>query len=153
MSNASLFLLFCCACHFCFAQPSRPDFLDPTGTYILKGEKQRGEIVGNFAEIRIKLLSDSSIAFTFYFNKGYPDYKSGSLIDTVQYLGNNVMYSSTSDTSCQIQFAFDHEGLHIKTIYTNPSSTCGFEQGVLPLGFIPKSSSSIPIIQRLTRPH
>lgn len=153
MIKTNLFLLLYCACHFCFGQRlPGPPFIDPTGTYILKGEKQKGEIIGNFAEIRIKLLEDSLLAFTMYCNKGYPEYKSGSLTDTVGYVDNKAVYSSTSDTSCQIQFTFDLHGLNIKTVYTDPASTCGFGKGVLPLGFIEKSSSSVPIIQRLSRP-
>lgn len=153
MNKAIIFLFFSCTTHFCFSQLlSKNTFINPTGTYILKGENQKGEIVGNFAEIRIKLLSDSLLAFTMYCNKGFPDYTSGALIDTVAYIHNSAMYASKLDASCQLQFAFEPDRLHIKIIYTDPASNCGFERGVLPLGFIEKSSSSIPIIQPIIRP-
>jgi hypothetical protein len=73
-------------------------------------------------------------------------------VDTVSYSDNKATYSSKFDSSCQIQFSFESDGLSIKTIYTDPYSTCGFEKGVLPLGFIEKSSSSIPVIQHIKRP-
>jgi hypothetical protein len=146
-------IFFCCTAYLSSGQPSpKSNFIDPTGTYILKGEKQKGEIVGNFGEIRVKLIEDSLLAFTMYWNKGYPEYTPGSLTDTVAYTDNKAVHSSKSDPSCQIQFAFDISGLHIKMIYTDPVSNCGFEKGVLPLGFIEKASSSVPVIQPINRP-
>jgi hypothetical protein len=148
----SIFLfIYCCAIQSAFGQYSGHNFIDPTGTYILKGEKQRNEILGNFAEIRIKLLTDSLLAFTMYCNKGYPDYTGGWLTDTISYFDNRAIHFSKIDASCQIQFDFGNDRMHIKTVYTNPSSTCGFEKGVLPLGYIDKYSSVIPIIQSLSR--
>lgn len=153
MNQSIFFLVFCCATCISFGQPSpRHQFIDPTGTYTLKGERQKREITGNFAEIRVKLIEDSMLAFTMYCNNGYPEYTSGTLIDTVGYFDNQAWYSSPTDKSCQIQFSFHTNGIHIKRVYTDPASTCGFKSGVLPLGFIEKSSSAIPIIQPIKRP-
>jgi hypothetical protein len=125
--------------------------LNPTGTYILKGENQKGEIKGNFAEIRVKMLDNSRLALSFYSNKGYPEYSSGSFTDTLVFLDNKAIHYSRLDTTCQIVFDFLDDGLSLKQIYSDPTSTCGFEKGVLPLGFINKYSSNTPLIQFITR--
>lgn len=152
MVKVGLSICWCWATLFCFAQPARQEsFVNPTGTYILKGQRQGGEIVGNFAEIRIKLVSDSSVAVAMYCNKGYPEYTSATLTDTITYIGNMAVYTRSNEF-CRIQFDFDPHRLHIKRIYTDPSSTCGFGKGVLPLGFIKKHSSSIPLMQPISRP-
>lgn len=126
-------------------------FVDPTGTYVLKGEKYRGEIKGSYGEVRIKLLSDSLVAITLYTCNGYPDYASASFTDTMQYETNRAVHFSRSDPSCQLVFLFDNEGLNMKQVYTDPASTCGFPKGTIPLGFIAKYSSEIPIIQPISR--
>ena len=151
MNKASLFIIFCTLLLSSFSQPWRQLPLNPTGTYILKGENHRGEIKGNFAEIRIKLLSDSLIALSLYSNKGYPEYTSGSFTDTLKYLDNKAIHHSKLDNDCSIAFDFVIDGLRIKQIYSDPTSTCGFGKGVLPLGFIGKYSSDTPVIQYITR--
>ena len=151
MNKTIFLLLFFCVAHLSYNQPSRNVFIDPTGTYVLKGEKYKGEIKGNYGEVRIKLLSDSLLAITMYSNKGYPDYTSASFTDTMVYTNNKAVHYSKSDPSCQLVFAFDTDGLDIKQIYTDPASTCGFEKGAIPFGFIAKYSSAIPIIQPLSR--
>ena len=151
MNKSILFLLFYCSFHSSFTQPSPRVFINPTGTYILKGEKNKGEIVGNFAEIRFKLLSDSLLAVTMYCNKGYPEYTSGSLTDTITYSDNRAVLYVKSEPSCQIHFSFSTDGLSIKQIYSDPASTCGFGKGVVPLGFIEKHSSETPVIQSISR--
>jgi len=133
------------------SQPSPRNFINPTGTYILKGESHKGEIRGNFAEIRIKLLEDSLLAITLYCNNGYPAYKAGAFTDTLEYAANRSVHQAKSDPSCQIVVSFDTDGLHINQTYTDPLSTCGLEKGVLPLGFIEKHSAAVPVIQLLSR--
>lgn len=151
MKKSTLSLLFYCAMHLSYSQPIRDGIIDPTGTYVLKGEKYKGEIKGNHGEVRIKLLRDSLVAITMYSNKGYPDYTSASFTDTMEYANNRAIYFSKTDASCQMVFAFDSNGLEIKQVYTDPASTCGFEKGTIPLGYIEKYSSAVPIIQRLSR--
>ena len=148
-----IFLLFFSFASYSYShsQYSRDLFVNPTGTYILKGEKYKNEIKGNYGEIRVKLLRDSMLAITMYSNKGYPDYTSASFTDTVLYEDNRAVYRPQSDASCQLIFLFDPEGLNIKQIYTDPASTCGFEKGAIPLGFIGKYSSATPIIQPISR--
>lgn len=151
MNKPIFLLLFCCTTHLGYSQPANYAFINPTGTYLLKGEKYRGEIKGNYGEIRVKLLDDSRLALTMYSNKGYPEYTSAAFTDTVVYNDNRAVYSSKDDPSCQLVFAFEADGLNIKQIYTDPASTCGFGKGVIPFGFIDKYSSDIPIIQSLSR--
>lgn len=146
-----MIIFFCSALNTSFSQPSSHFFINPTGTYILKGEKHKGEIKGNFAEVRVKLLGDSLLALSLYSNNGYPQYASGSFIDTLKYINNRAIYSSKSGEFCQIVFSFVLNGLNINQVYGDPSSTCGFGKGVIPLGLIEKHSSFQPIIQSLSR--
>jgi len=46
-----------------------PDFINPTGTYILKGEVKNARIIGHYGEIRVQLLDSGTIALCFYVNK------------------------------------------------------------------------------------
>lgn len=151
MKTLMLLLLFYCFSHTSSSQPIRNLVVDPTGTYLLKGENQKGEIRGNFGEIRVKLMNDSTVAFTMYSNKGFPDYTYASFNDTVPYANNKASYTSAKDTSCRLVFDFQSDGLTIKQIYSDPASTCGFGSGVIPLGFIEKYSSDIPVIQPIQR--
>ena len=151
MNKPIFLLLFLCAAHLSNSQPANYVFVNPTGTYLLKGEKFKGEIKGNYGEVRVKLLDDSRLALAMYSNKGYPEYTSAAFTDTVMYNDNRAIYVSKYDPSCQLVFAFETDGLNIKQVYTDPASTCGFGKGVIPFGFIEKYSSDIPIIQRLAR--
>ena len=148
-----LAILVCILMHLSsFAQPPRQLFVDPTGTYILNGNKQKGKIHGQFAEVRVKLLNDTSIAITMYANKGYPDFISGNFMDTIRYIDNRALYTSKYDPDCQVVFLFDVDRVYIKQFYTDPTSTCGFTKGVLPFGYISKRSSITPLIQEISRP-
>ena len=151
MKEIILLLLISVGVHFSNGQPIRKVFIDPTGTYVLKGEKYKGEIKGNHGEVRIKLLNESLVAITMYSSNGYPDYDSASFTDTMKYANNKAVHFSKSDPSCQLVFAFSADGLDIKQMYTDPASTCGFEKGTIPLGFISKYSSAIPVIQPIYR--
>lgn len=149
--NKTLLLLFVCSAHVAFSQPLRNLVINPTGTYVLKGEKHKGQIKGNFAEVRVKQIDEDLLAITMYSNTGYPDYLSGAFTDTIPYADNRGVYTSKYDTACRLVFAFEIDGLSIKQIYTDPTSTCGFGKGVIPLGFIARYSSDVPIIQSLER--
>lgn len=151
MSKILFFVFFAGASQVCLGQPAREAEINPTGTYLFKGEKHRHEIKGHYGEIRVKLVTDSLVALAMYSNNGYPEYSSASFTDTVVYSDNKAVYRSKADPSCQKVFSFEAVGVHIKQIYTNPASTCGFEKGVMPLGFIPKHSSDTPIIQAISR--
>ena len=52
-------------------------FIDPTGTYLLKGEVKKNKIVGHSGEFRVRLLNANTVAMCLYLNKGEPGYESG----------------------------------------------------------------------------
>lgn len=151
MLKTLFFIFLACILNLCLGQPSRNVIINPTGTYLLKGEKFRNEIKGHYGEVRVKLIADTLVAISMYSNNGYPEYSSASFTDTIVYSDNKAVYHSKADPSCQMVFSFDTDGLNIKQIYTDPASTCGFEKGVMPLGFVPKYSSDTPVIQSLSR--
>jgi hypothetical protein len=126
-------------------------YVNPTGTYILKGIKHHQEIKGPYGEIRVKLLDSSRIAISFYFNGGYPKYYSGSFIDTIQYLQNHAIYSARKDDSCNVVFSFSSSGVDLSERYSNPQATCGFPPGVSAVGYVKKYSSETPVIKDLSR--
>src|SRR5450755_2368449 len=85
-----------------------PDtFIDPTGTYILKGATTKNKVVGHSGEIRIKLLGKDRVAMCFYINKGSPGYESGSFLDTLSYNDDNeAVYTPAADPGCAFLFYF-----------------------------------------------
>ena len=126
------------------------DFINPTGTYILKGEVKNSTIIGHYGEIRVSLLDSSTIALCFYVNKGYPGYESGSFVDTLHYEENRAIYHPAADSSCVIYFAFNVRSVAISKALTDPHSGCGFYPGVVVPAVFDKTSSEIPVIQDLS---
>ncbi len=134
-----------------FYSPHPPDFIDPTGTYTLKGTKKNTRILGHSGELRVKLLAPKKVAMCFYINKGYPGYESGSFLDTLAYEDNLVKFIPNSDGDCSIIFCFSDYAAEIRQVYTNPQSGCGFGEGILVSAFFEKSSEERPIIQDLSK--
>jgi len=133
-----------------FLPGKSPSFVDPTGTYMLKGVIKNNKIIGHSGELRVRLLNDSTVALCFYINAGYPGYKSGSFIDTSAYEDNRVAYQPRQDTSCSIYFYFELRKVSIMQVMSDPRSGCGFAPGVFVPGNFLKVSSETPIIQSLT---
>jgi hypothetical protein len=127
-----------------------PDFIDPTGTYLEKGEVKNSKIVGHYGELRVRLLDSSTIALSFYVNKGYPNYEFGSLMDTLSYEDNRASYKPTNDSACAIHFAFGLRSVEIFQELTDPHSECGFRPGVMIPAVFEKTSSDVPVIQDLS---
>jgi hypothetical protein len=125
-------------------------FIDPTGTYMLKGEVKNNVIVGYSGELRILLLNQHTVAMCLYLNKGYPGYESGALLDTLDYENNKAVYIPTNDSSCSVYFSFDKKTVEIFKFLTDPHSGCGFRPGVLVPSLFQKTSSEIPVIQDLS---
>src|ERR1700743_1347775 len=96
----SLFFLSLLLIGSIFSFRSKQIFLDPTGTYMLKGAVRNNQIVGYSGEIRAKLLQPDRIALCLYVNKGYPGYESGALLDTISYDDNRATYLPLKDSSC-----------------------------------------------------
>jgi hypothetical protein len=132
-----------------FTPARRPVFIDPTGTYILKGDVKRNHVTTHSGELRIRLLDQRTVALCFYINKGYPGYESGSLLDTVAYNEDNFMYQPGNDSSCSIFFYFKRQSVEIVKFLSDPHSGCGFAPGVLIPAVFPKTSDNTPIIQPL----
>ena len=131
--------------------PADLSFIDPTGTYILKGETRGNNIIGNSGELRVLLLDSQTVAISLYLNKGYPGYESGSLLDTLHYDNNKVVYTPGIDSSCAIYFLFDRKSVELFRTLTDPHSDCGFRPGVLKAAVYEKISSDIPVIQDLSK--
>jgi hypothetical protein len=130
---------------------SGQNFIDPTGTYLLKSEVKNGMLVGHSGELRVRLLDAGRVAMCLYVNKGYPGYESGSLLDTLRYSDNRFIYAPASDSSCSIFFAFDQRAVEIFQLLTDPHAGCGFGPGVMIAAVFDKTSSDIPIIQDLSK--
>jgi hypothetical protein len=126
------------------------DFLDPTGTYILKAEVKNHRIVGHSGEIRVKLLDRTHLAISFYITRGYPNYESGAFMDTLPYKNNIARYTPTSDPQCNILILFSRGNAEIQQVYSDPTCHCGFGEGILVSAYFEKSSGDMPIIQDLS---
>jgi hypothetical protein len=127
------------------------NFVDPTGTYLLKGEVKNGMIVGHSGEIRVRLLDAQRVAMCLYVNKGYPGYESGSLLDTLNYADNRFIYTPATDSSFSIYFAFDPRTVEVYQLLSDPRAGCAFGPGVLIAAVFDKTSAEIPIIQDFSK--
>jgi hypothetical protein len=146
----ALFVLFAvAAAPYFHSSPSDP-WLDPTGTYLLKGIVERNRIMGHSGELRVKLLDPSHIAFCFYINRGYPGYESGAFLDTLLYHDNLASYTPARDRDCRIIFCFGYKSVEVRQTYSDPHSGCGFAKGIMASAFFRKRSAENPIIQDLS---
>jgi hypothetical protein len=127
-----------------------PAFIDPTGTYLEKGEVKNSKIVGHYGELRVRLLDTGTIALCFYVNKGYPNYEWGSFMDTLQYEDNRAIYAPANDSSCKVYFSFQLRSAEVSELLTDPHSGCGFRPDVMIPAVLEKTSSDIPMIQDLS---
>jgi hypothetical protein len=127
-----------------------PSFLDPTGTYILKGEVKNNKIISHYGELRVQLLNSHAVALCFYINNGYPDYDHGSMLDTLRYEDQQAIYTPPGDSSCSIFFEFDFNSAKVSVAHRELHSACGFHPGVLVPALLEKTSSEIPVIQDLS---
>jgi len=127
------------------------DYVDPTGTYILKGNIQNNKIVSHSGEIRVKLIDQNKVAICFYINKGYPGYESLSFIDTLVYDDNHfVRYKPSSTADCTILFSFTNKNAEIQQVYSDPRSGCDFGKNIVISTVFKKFSNEEPIIQDLS---
>ena len=127
------------------------EFIDPTGTYILKGNVEKNKIISHSGEIRVKLLGHSKVAISFYINKGYPGYESLSFGDNLVYDDNHFAhYKPAANADCTVLFLFNHKNAEIQQLYSDPQSGCSFGKGILVSTTFKKFSSEEPIIQDLS---
>lgn len=128
----------------------KADFINPTGTYILKGIVEKNVITSHHGEIRAKLLQNDKLILCFYLNKGYPGFESASFTDTLAYNDNQVRYIPPGDPSCSIVYLFTVTSVNVTLIYSDPHCTCGFAKGVIAPAVFEKYSEEIPLIQDLS---
>lgn len=128
-----------------------PSYIDPTGTYVLKGEVKKNRIVGHYGELRVRLLDPGTAAFCFYLNTGYPKYASIALIDTLKYEENRMLYRIQKDSSCSLILNFNAHDVELMEVYRNPENLSGCWSDVLIPATFDKKSSEVPIIQDLSR--
>jgi hypothetical protein len=127
-----------------------PEFINPTGTYTLAGHVRKNHVLGHSGEIRVELLDSQRIAISCYINKGYPNYESGSLIDTIAYEVNVARYHPSCDSTCTLIFHFYPKNVELLGLYDNPHSSCGFAMGVMTAAVFEKTSEDRPVIQDLS---
>jgi hypothetical protein len=145
----NLFLLLLCCVHSPFSK-DEPTFIDPTGTYVLRGDIKKNNITGHFGEIRVRLLDKKTAVFCFYISDGYPNFGSGAFLDTVHYEDNSFQFRPARDTGCSLVLIFSAKDVEIIEVYSNPRSGCGLAPGVLVPATFRKISSDIPVIQDLS---
>lgn len=120
-------------------------FVDPTGLYklVAKTKIKNGDTYGYFGDIKVKLISDSSIVINFYVCKGAPSYNSGSFSDTLNFANNEAIFRTSTDVSCSVTFHFTETGVDVLERTADYNSGCGFGNAVIADGFYKKISAKI----------
>jgi len=124
-----------------------PTFINPTGTYILKGAVKKNNITGHFGELRVNMLDSQTVVFCFYLSSGYPDYSVASMMDTLRYEDNCIHLQPKRDSTCSLVLTFAYRSVDLMTIYKDPATSCGFAPGVIVPATLYKISSEVPVIQ------
>ena len=145
----SLFLLLLCCVHLPLPK-DEPAFIDPTGTYVLRGDVKKNNITGHYGEIRVRLLDKRTAAFCFYINNGYPNFLSGAFLDTVGYEDNRFLFQPAKDPGCSLILTFSMRDVDIMEVLFDPRSGCGLAPGVMEAATFHKVSSEVPVIQDLS---
>jgi len=138
------------SCSTLFLHAQIPAFIDPTGTYTLKGEVRNNKIMSSFGEIRVLLIDSEKIAMCFYIAKGYPGNESASFTDTLRYAENKTEYKISPDADCSVLFSFKKQEAEITQIYSDPQG-CDFGKGILTSTIFEKSSDEKPVIKKFSR--
>jgi hypothetical protein len=127
------------------------NYVNPTGSYILKGKKLKNGERANHGEVQVKLIDKNRLAISFYYNKGYPSYNSGSFVDTLEYVDNKAVYTYDEPerliSDCKLTFTFDKKKVTINHQAEDYNYSCGFGMGVVASGIMPKISARIPEIK------
>ncbi|HEV2478265.1 MAG TPA: hypothetical protein VGS79_01320 [Puia sp.] len=123
------------------------NFINPTGTYILKGNVKKNNITGHYGELRVSLLDSQTVALCFYLSSGYPDYSAASMLDTLHYEDNCIHLQPGRDSTCTLVLTFSNRSVDLMKIYKDPATGCGFAPGVIVPATLNKISSEVPVIQ------
>lgn len=130
--------------------PQASVFIDPTGTYLLKGLLHKGKISGHFGEIRARLIDSAHVLLSFDINQGFPENANGFFSDTLPYNGIESTFIPPADTLCTIVFVFSPQAVETKQWLRDPHCSCGFEKGLMVSARFSRYSAEAPYI-RLAR--
>lgn len=120
-------------------------FINPTGTYILKGKQKGNETYGYFGHVYVQYLGKQKVIVKFYLCKGYMSYSSGSFYDTLHYQNNTTVYRPTEyDSTCKVIFTFYPNRVVVEEQTANFNNGCGFGHGVVANSVFRKKSSRSP---------
>src|ERR1700743_959863 len=101
-------------------------FINPTGTYILKGNVKKNNITGHFGELRVHLLDSETVALCFYLSSGYPDYSTATMLDTLHYEDNSIHLQPKRDSTCFLVLTFSESSVDLMKVFNDPGTGCGF---------------------------
>ncbi|MDP4150551.1 MAG: hypothetical protein Q8927_06590 [Bacteroidota bacterium] len=147
MQRPILLLLFACLSGSSFAQ--KP-FVDPTGTYTLKGDIANHQILGHSGEIRVKLLGSGRVAVSLYINKGYPEYSAATFTDTLAYDQNVARWTPADHPEYTVLIAFSRKEAETMQLFDGEEPRSSFGENVMVSAVFEKSSNEIPVIQDLS---
>jgi hypothetical protein len=127
------------------------NYVNPTGSYTLKGKKLKNGERANHGEVHVKLIDNNRLAISFYYNKGYPSYNSGSFVDTLDYVDNKAVYTYDEPeipiSDCRLTFTFHKQKVTINHEAEDYNYSCGFGMGVVASGIMLKTSAKVPEIK------
>ena len=122
-------------------------FINPTGTYILKGDVKKNKITGHSVELRVQLLGSQTVVFCFYLTSGYPDYAAATMLDTLQYEQNCMRFRPRRDSTCSLILTFSIHSVELMKVFSDPATSCGFAPGIIVPATLQKISTETPVIQ------
>lgn len=126
-------------------------FINPTGTYILKGKQKGNETYGYFGHVYVQYVAKQKVVVKFYICKGYRSYSSGSFYDTLVYHNNIAVYGPAEyDSTCKITFTFHPNHLVVNEQTANFNNGCGFGHGIVANAVFRKSSSRKPTLKEMS---
>lgn len=123
--------------------------INPTGIYEYSGNTytKNGDTYGYFGTIKVLQLEANKVLVNFYVCKGAPSYNSGSFIDTLTYINNQVVYrgdTTMAELTCKLNFKFTSKGIYAELFSDYPNTACGFGHAVDAQGFYKKQKGKVP---------
>ena len=129
---------------------SQSNYINPIGSYELDGKSyiKDGDTYGRFGEMHIKKLTDDKVIITFFVCNGAPSYNSGSIVDTLEYKNNTLIFTEPEyDPGCEIRFSFSDSGIVAVEKTDNNNFGCGFGHAAYADGFYRRISSEVPVLK------
>jgi hypothetical protein len=126
------------------AHPKK-SFINPTGTYILKGQEKGDETYGYFGHVYVQYVAKRKVVVKFYICKGYMSYSSGRFYDTLLYQNNTAVYGPAEyDSTCKIILRFYPNRVVVDEQTANFNNGCDFGHGVVANAIFRKKTSRSP---------